>query len=97
MLVAIWLGLLLRSPDAGPRLRTAALGTTLGVAALMVAVSWSSFDLRFSQSALAYVVPGGKSTSEAIDRLQNLPPISRGADTAEDLLNRYWPGWTKRS
>jgi hypothetical protein len=92
MVVLIWLGLLLRTPEASLRLRSVALGLALFAAALMTAVAWSSVDLRYSQSALAHVLPWGDSTTGAIDRLSDLPPLSQGAADAEDLLDRWWPG-----
>lgn len=91
MLVLIWLGLLFRTlPADERRIRTTATAVTLGASALLVSVAWSSVDLRFSQSALAHVIPGGQSLPSAIDRLRDLPPLSPAAPEAERLLDRYW-------
>ena len=96
MVVVLWLSLLLRAPGrVSLRARRAALGGALGVSALLVAVAWSGAGERFSQSALAYAAPGGKSLGAAIDRLRDFPPLSDGATTAESMLDRYWPGENK--
>lgn len=93
MVVTLWLSLLLRAPDRVPlRARRGALALSLGVGALLVGVAWSSAQGHLSQSVIAFAPPGGKSLGGAIDRLVDLPPLSRGAAEAEGLLDRYWPG-----
>ena len=93
MVVALWLSLLLRpSTGATPGLRRAGLTAALAVSALLVAVAWSSVELRFSQSALAHAVPGGSSLRGALQRLWTPPPLKPGAAEGERLLARYMPG-----
>jgi hypothetical protein len=89
---ALWLELLSRPdldvPVAGRRM---ALGTALSVSGLLVAVAWSSADTRYSQSALAHVVPGGPSLTTALDDLRNPPPLLAEATDGESLLDEYLP------
>jgi hypothetical protein len=90
---ALWLALAGR-PDVGvPALgRRAALATALAVSALLVAVAWSSVDLRFSQSALAYALPGGTPLGTAVDRVRDPAPLRPEAPEAEQLLLEHMPG-----
>jgi hypothetical protein len=90
MAVMIAIGLLGRA--AGPGSSRVALTLALGTAALMISLAWSSVDLRFSQSALAHVLPGGTSTRDALARLRDMPELWPGAHQAEALLDRYWAG-----
>jgi hypothetical protein len=90
MVVMISIGLLGRTAGAGPR--RLALGLALGVAALLISVAWSSVDRRFSESALAHVVPGGASVRDALARLRDMPELTPGAERAELLLDHYWAG-----
>jgi hypothetical protein len=92
MAVIIWIGLLIRVDGPDSERARVALGLALGASALMVTVAWSSVDLRFSQSALAHLVPGGSSTRDALARLRDMPEISPGAEQAGLLLDRYWTG-----
>lgn len=93
MLVAIWLGLLLeRRTGLGLRLRLGGLGAVLAVTALLIAAAWPQAGTRFSQSALAYAVPGGGSSlSEGLDRLWNPPDLSPGASAGAALIERCMP------
>jgi hypothetical protein len=91
MVVALWLELLLREPRFSRPGRGLALGATSLAAALLVAVAWSDAGLRFSQSALAYAAPGGRSLPDAIDRLVHLPPLAPGTADATRLLDTYMP------
>jgi hypothetical protein len=93
MLVAIWLGLLLeRRTGLGLRLRLVGLGATLAVTALLLAAAWPQAGTRFSQSALAYAVPGGgPSLSAGLERLWNPPDLSPGASAGADLIERCMP------
>ena len=68
-----------------------ALGTALSVSGLLVAVAWSSADTRYSQSALAHVVPGGPSLTTALDDLRDPPPLLAEATEGESLLDEYLP------
>jgi hypothetical protein len=90
MVVMISIGLVRRT--AGPRPQGVALGLALATAALMVSVAWSSVDLRYPQSALAHVVPGGTTLRDALARLRHPPELTPGATGAEGLLDRYWEG-----
>jgi hypothetical protein len=93
IVAVVWLSLLMRAPAEVPaRVREAALAMALAVSALLVAVAWSGVGDRFEDSAIAYVPPGGKSLGDAIERLEDFPPISPGTAQAERMIERYWPG-----
>ena len=89
---ALWLSLV-RRPSTGvaARGRRAALGGALFLATLLVAVAWPLVGERYSQSALAHVVPGGDSPAVALDRLRDRPRVRAGAVEGEELLERYMP------
>ena len=90
---AIWLGLLLRSqPQGRPLARRAGLSLGLSVAALAIAVAWSSVDGAFPRSALAHLLPGGESLRGAVHRLWNPPALDSRAAEGQRLLRRYMPG-----
>ena len=91
MVVVLWLSILLRDGQLSRLGRGLALGSAAAAAALLVAVAWSQAGLRFSQSALAYAAPGGKSLGSAIDRLVDDPPLVHGTDDATHLLETYMP------
>jgi hypothetical protein len=92
MVVALWLTLLLRDGLMSRPARGLAVSSAAGVAALLVAIAWSGAGLRFSQSALAHAIPGGKSFSAAFDRLWDGPLLAQGAGDATHLLETYMPG-----
>jgi len=93
MVVVLWVALLLRVPEATSELtRRVSLALAGGVATLLVAIAWSGAGERLSESAIAYLPPGGKSMGAAIDRLADPPELSPGADQAEALLDEHWPG-----
>lgn len=93
MLGALWLSLLRREGSgASAGARRAGLAAALALAALLLAVAWSSVDQRFSQSALAHAAPGGSSFRGAVRRLWSPPPINPAAGEGERLLERYMPG-----
>ena len=88
----LWLGLLLRAPEGvSTRIRIVAIAVSGGVATVLLAVAWSGIGGRFSESAIAYVPPGGKSLNGALDRLVDPPDLSLGAGEAERLLDANWP------
>lgn len=89
----IWIALLLRHPELTSGLvRRASLALAGGVATLLVAIAWSGAGQHLSESAIAYLPPGGKSMRAAVDRLEDPPDLSPGASEAEELLDGYWPG-----
>jgi hypothetical protein len=92
MIVALWLSIVLRDRRFSPLSRGAGVASAVALAALLIAVAWSNVGLRFSQSALAYAAPGGKSLSAALHRLWHPPPLAYGAADAERLLRTYMPG-----
>ena len=67
-------------------------GSALGVSALMVATAWSTAEVRYPQSALVHVVPGGESLVAARERLWNPAPIRPEAAAGADLLAEHLPG-----
>ncbi len=89
----LWLSLLLRLsrraiPAAGARVLAFAL--TIGI--LVLAAAWSPISGRLSDSALAYVVPGGPSLRTALHRLWHPPPLDPLAPEGQRLLARFMPG-----
>lgn len=92
MLVMIWIALLGRAVGPGTQPVRVALALALGASALMVSAAWSSVGVRYPQSALAYVTPGGPSVGDALARLRDMPELNAGAKQAELLLDRYWEG-----
>ena len=78
MVVVLWLSILLRDRRLSQVGRALLVGSATAIAALLVAVAWSNAGLRFSQSALAYLPPGGKSFRAAIDRLSDGPQLASG-------------------
>jgi hypothetical protein len=92
MIVSLWLEFLLREGRLSARGRGLAAGSVAGAAALLVAIAWSGVGLRFSQSALAHVIPGGQSLSSATHRLWHEPPLAPGGADATRLLETYMPG-----
>ncbi len=93
MVAAIWLGLLLdRSTMAPRRARLAGLAAALAVGALLIGVAWQRAGTLFSQSALAYAVPGGgPSLSDGLDRLWHPPDLSPGASRGAVLVESCMP------
>ena len=92
MVVVLWLSILLRDGRLSRIGRGLAVGSAAAAATLLVAVAWSNAGLRFSQSALAYAPPGGKSFRGAIDELTHGPAISDGVGDATRMLDTYMPG-----
>jgi hypothetical protein len=95
MIVALWLSIVLRDQRFSQLSRGVGVGAAAAAAALLIAVAWSNVGLRFSQSALAYAAPGGKSLSAALHRLWHPPPLAYGASDAERMLRTYMPGERK--
>ena len=65
---------------------------TGGLAALLVAVGWSSIGSSLDRSPVAHLVPGGDSPRKAIARLRAFPAIDSRAPEGERLLDRRMPG-----
>jgi hypothetical protein len=89
----LWLSLLLRlsrraMPAVGPRVLAFAL--TIGI--VVLAAAWSPTAERFSDSALASIVPGGRSLRSALHRLWHPPALDPRAPEGQRLLARYMPG-----
>ncbi len=92
MVVVLWLSILLRDRRLSRIGRGLAVGSVTAAAALLVALAWSNVGLRFSQSALAYLPPGGRSFRGAIDGLSHGPEISPGVADATRMLHTYMAG-----
>ncbi|MFN8112850.1 MAG: hypothetical protein U0R51_06590 [Solirubrobacterales bacterium] len=93
IVVLLWLSIVLARANGVARPpRLVALGIALATGSLLIAVAWSGVGLRVSQSAIAHVIPGGRSLPDAIDRLHDTPPLSPGAPEAERLLEERMPG-----
>lgn len=89
----LWLALALREARAlRPRVNRAILVAVLSPAVIMLAAAWSPISGRFSDSALAYVVPGGPSLAGAVHRLWHPPPLNPLAGVGQRLMARYMPG-----
>ena len=56
------------------------------------AVAWSPAQVRFPQSVLAHVAPGGPSLKAALQKLADPPAVREAAPMGEKLLNQYLPG-----
>ena len=91
MAAALWLALILRTPECGVAIRRAAAGFSIAVAALMISAAWPLIGGNFSQSALAHGYPGGGLHAD-LHRLLHPPPIDPRAPVGVRLLNRYVPG-----
>lgn len=90
---ALWLSLMLRlTAEAPRRVGRAVLSCALALALITLAAAWSPISGRFSDSALAYIAPGGPSLSGALNRLWHPPPVDPRALPAEHLMARYMPG-----
>jgi len=90
----VWLALLLeRREEAGPRSTALGVGTALALVVVLVGSAWGGAGTRFSQSALAYAIPGGgPSLSSGLHRLWNPPELIGGAQAGADALERCMPG-----
>ena len=86
----VWAALLLRRGTPATR-RAAALAFG-AVAALVLAVAWSSAAERFPRSALAHAAPGGRGLRDAVDRLWSPPPLDPAATAGEAALRRHLGG-----
>ena len=96
IVVAIWLGLLLsRRRELEFRFRAIGLGVGLAAAVLLIAGSWPGAGQRFSQSALAYAIPGGTTISQALDRLWHPPDLLPGATAGAMTLAECMPDETR--
>ncbi len=91
--VTMWLALVLDVAREGYLpLGRCVLGFVLSLAAIVLAAAWSPISSRFSDSALAYVVPGGPSLGRALHGLWHPPPLNPLAGEGQRLLARYMPG-----
>lgn len=91
-LVALWLEVL-RAPELAvsrPARRTALVGA-LAAGTVLVAVTWPTVQERYPQSALAQVVPGGRSLPTALRALRDLPALQPGAVEGAALLEQHLP------
>lgn len=89
----LWVALLLRlRPGVPPAVVRGVLAFAFGVAALLVAAGWSSARPRMNHTALAHLVPGGRSTGDALDRLVHFPALYPASASGERVLDRYLPG-----
>lgn len=89
---AIWLNEILRSDRLARLPKGAALASALVVSALAVSIVMPSAYDRAKSSALAHLVPGGASTSDALRRLWNMPELVEGATAGAVLVEEYMPG-----
>ncbi len=91
LLVGLWLGTILRAGVSGEA-RTGSVVLAGTVAAVMLASAGPAVGERLEHSALAHVVPGGESMTEAVDRLADFPPFNPLSPRAARELERYAPG-----
>jgi hypothetical protein len=90
---ALWLSLLLRDGFVASRsARLGGLAFALSLGALLFSVAWSSIGPRFSESPLAYALPGGNSLRTGLHDLWHPRPLSPYAPQGERLLDRFMPG-----
>ena len=92
MVVALWVSVLLRAGTLSLGSRRGVLAVSTALAVVVVAAAWPQVGKRFSESALAYAAPGGKSLSSGLDRLWNPPPLDPRAPAGEALLEQSMPG-----
>jgi hypothetical protein len=89
---ALWLALALEMARAArPRVARAVLAGAGSLAVIVLAAAWAPISGRFSDSALAYVVPGGPPLSGALHRLWHPPALNPLAPVGQRLLARYMP------
>jgi hypothetical protein len=93
VVATLWLRLAFdpETPVPAP-LRRIARGSATALAVLLVAVAWSATGMRYEQSALAHVIPGGDSLGTALHGLAHPPELAKGADAGIELLEREMPG-----
>ncbi|MGB0120796.1 MAG: hypothetical protein WBP55_07590 [Solirubrobacterales bacterium] len=91
LVATIWLSFLIDArTGVRPVLRRYAVGLAAAAAVLMVAVAWPAAGTRYSDSLLAYAIPGGNtSLSEGFDRLWNMPPVAAGSDEGQRLVEKH--------
>ena len=91
--VALWLSVGLNlARTSPPWLARGVLAFALSLAGIVLSAAWSPISGRVSDSALAYVLPGGPSLSGAFHRLWHPPPLNPLAGEGQRLLARYMPG-----
>jgi len=91
--VTLWISLSIRRDSRGrASISDASLALVAAVAVIAVAVAWPEAGLRFRQSALGHLAPGGESIAQAMDRLWHPPPLDPEAPAGERLLERNLPG-----
>ncbi|MEK6277286.1 MAG: hypothetical protein AABM29_04650 [Actinomycetota bacterium] len=97
MVVALWIHLAGRSGAGFPRpARTALAATGFWLAALLVVQGWNDLERKADRTPLVAALPGtGGSIREDISTTWGNPPIDAKAETAERLLDRYWPGQSR--
>jgi len=89
----LWLSLILRRRSTlPPALSRAALAFAVALATLVVAAAWDRAGDRVGHTALAHLVPGGRDTVDAVDRLVHFPAIDAAAISGERVLERELPG-----
>ena len=92
LILTVGLGLVMeRSSGFTPRSRALALGGALLLAALSMSSVWPAAGERGKDSLLAYVVPGGITLSDGLDRIWSPPPLKPAAAAGERLVERYMP------
>jgi len=89
----LWLSLILRRRSTlPPAVSRAALAFAVALATLVVAAAWDQAGDRVGHTALAHLVPGGRDTVDAVDRLVHFPAIDAAAISGERVLDHELPG-----
>jgi len=90
MLAAIWLGLALQAGSVRRAARVAAVGLATWLAAVGGALAWPQASDRWPRTALAHVLPGGRSLAGDLERVWGSPPIDPRSPAGERLVREYF-------
>ena len=88
----LWLALLLRlgAREGAPRL--AAVAVWSWIAALVIVAGWSLTSRNWDRTALAHLLPGGRSLSGDLKYLWDSPPMDPHVREAQRLIEARFPG-----
>jgi hypothetical protein len=87
---AVWLRLLLAA-ELPASVRATAVAVAACVLALVLAASFSSTTQRWPRTALAHLMPGGRSFAGDLQRAWRSPPLDPRVTQADALLERHFP------
>lgn len=88
---AVWLRVLLAGEGLPAPVRGAGVALAAWILAMVLATSFSGAMHRWPRTALAHLMPGGRSFVGDLQREWDSPPLDSRATRAEALLERYFP------